>query len=89
MNFKYLKEETYEANMEIPRQNLAIYTFGNVSAIDRTEGIIAIKPSGIPYSELKVEDIVLVDLDNRVVEANAKRPSSDTKTHILLYRNFE
>ncbi|MBL7817825.1 MAG: L-ribulose-5-phosphate 4-epimerase [Saprospiraceae bacterium] len=89
MNLKYLKEAVYEANMEIPKQKLAIYTFGNVSAIDRTEGVIAIKPSGIPYSDLKVEDIVLVDLDNRVVEANAKRPSSDTKTHVLLYRNFD
>ena len=89
MNLKYLKQAVYEANMEIPKQNLAIYTFGNVSQIDRNEGIIAIKPSGIPYSGLKVEDIVLVDLDNRVVEAAAKRPSSDTKTHVLLYRSFE
>lgn len=86
--FKYLKEEVYEANMEIPKQKLAIYTFGNVSAIDRTEGVVAIKPSGVPYEELKVSDIVLMDLDNRVVEGT-KRPSSDTKTHILLYRHFE
>ena len=87
MNFKYLKEETYEANMEIPRQNLAIYTFGNVSAIDRGAGIVAIKPSGVPYAELKISDIVLVDLENRVVEGTL-RPSSDTKTHTLLYRHF-
>lgn len=86
--FKYLKEEVYEANMEIPKQKLAIYTFGNVSAIDRKEGIVGIKPSGVPYSELKPKDIVLIDLDNRVV-AGEKRPSSDTKTHILLYKNFE
>ena len=86
---KYLKEEVFQANLEIPKQNLAIYTFGNVSAIDRNAGIIAIKPSGIPYSDLKVEDIVLVDLDNKIVEAGAKRPSSDTKTHILLYKKFE
>ncbi len=86
---KYLKEEVFHANLEIPKQNLAIYTFGNVSAIDRNAGIIAIKPSGIPYSDLKVEDIVLVDLDNKIVEAGAKRPSSDTKTHILLYKKFE
>jgi L-ribulose-5-phosphate 4-epimerase len=86
--FKYLKEAVYEANMEIPKQNLAIYTFGNVSAIDRTEGVVAIKPSGVPYSELRVKDIVLVDLDNNIV-AGKKRPSSDTKTHTLLYRHFE
>jgi L-ribulose-5-phosphate 4-epimerase len=82
-----LKAMAYEANMEIPRQKLAIYTFGNVSAIDRAAGIIAIKPSGVPYSDLKVSDMVLVDLDNRVVEGS-KRPSSDTKTHTLLYRHF-
>ncbi|MEN9415542.1 MAG: hypothetical protein RLZ62_1846 [Bacteroidota bacterium] len=87
MIFQSLREEAYEANMEIPRQHLAIYTFGNVSAIDRAAGIIAIKPSGIPYSELKISDMVLVDLENKVVEGKA-RPSSDTKTHTLLYRSF-
>jgi L-ribulose-5-phosphate 4-epimerase len=86
--FKYLKEEVYEANMEIPKQKLAIYTFGNVSAIDRKEGVVGIKPSGVPYAELKPKDIVIMDLENRVV-AGKKRPSSDTKTHILLYKNFE
>jgi L-ribulose-5-phosphate 4-epimerase len=86
--FKYLKEEVYEANMEIPKQKLAIYTFGNVSAIDRQAGVVGIKPSGVPYTELKAKDIVLMDLENRVV-AGKKRPSSDTKTHILLYKNFE
>ena len=74
--------------MEVPRQKLAIYTFGNVSAIDRAAGLIAIKPSGVPYDRLKPSDMVLVDLDNRVAEGNA-RPSSDTKTHTLLYRHFE
>lgn len=73
--------------MEIPRQNLAIYTFGNVSAIDRAAGVVAIKPSGVPYTDLRPEDIVLVDMDNNVVEGS-KRPSSDTKTHTLLYRHF-
>lgn len=87
MKFKYLKEAAYEANMEIPRQRLAIYTFGNVSAIDRAAGVVAIKPSGVPYTDLKPEDMVLVDLDNNLVEGS-KRPSSDTKTHTLLYRNF-
>lgn len=85
--YQSLKEAAYEANMEIPRQNLAIYTFGNVSAIDRAAGIVAIKPSGVPYSELKPEHMVLVDLDNQIVEG-ARRPSSDTKTHTLLYRHF-
>ena len=86
--YKSIKEAAYEANMEILHQKLAIYTFGNVSAIDRAAGIIAIKPSGVPYSELKPDDMVLVDLDNTVVEGR-KRPSSDTKTHVLLYRHFE
>jgi L-ribulose-5-phosphate 4-epimerase len=88
MKFKTLKEQAYEANLEIQRQKLAIYTFGNVSAIDRAAGIVAIKPSGVPYSDLKPEDMVLVDLENRILEGN-KRASSDTKTHTLLYRHFE
>lgn len=87
-SFQTLKEEVYEANMEIPRQNLAIYTFGNVSGIDRKAGVVGIKPSGIPYDELKPEDIVIVDLENQLVEGKM-RPSSDTKTHTLLYRHFE
>lgn len=87
MKFKYLKEAAYEANMEIPRRSLAIYTFGNVSAIDRAAGVVAIKPSGVPYTALKPEDMVIVDLDNNLVEGS-KRPSSDTKTHTLLYRHF-
>ena len=85
--YKSLKEAAYEANMEIERQKLAIYTFGNVSAIDRAAGVVAIKPSGVPYSDLRPEDMVLVDLENKVLEGS-KRPSSDTKTHTLLYRHF-
>lgn len=88
MQLKSLREAAYEANMDIQRQRLAIYTFGNASAIDRAAGVIAIKPSGVPYDALRPEDMVLVDLDNRVVEGD-KRPSSDTKTHTLLYRHFE
>ena len=88
MDFKDLKEQVYEANMEIPKQRLAIYTFGNVSAIDRVKGMIGIKPSGVPYSDLTVNDIVILDLEGRVVDGKM-RPSSDTKTHILLYQNFE
>lgn len=85
--YQYLKEQVYEANMEIPREELAIVTFGNVSGIDRSEGVVAIKPSGVPYHRLKVQDIVIVDLDNVLVEGNM-RPSSDTKTHTLLYKSF-
>ncbi|WP_031529255.1 L-ribulose-5-phosphate 4-epimerase [Dyadobacter crusticola] len=85
--YTYLKELVYEANMEIPREELAIVTFGNVSGIDRAEGVVAIKPSGVPYHRLKVDDIVIVDLDNVVIEGSM-RPSSDTKTHTLLYKSF-
>ncbi len=85
--YQYLKEQVYEANMEIPREELAIVTFGNVSGIDRAAGVVAIKPSGVPYHRLKAEDIVIVDLDNALVEGNM-RPSSDTKTHTLLYKSF-
>nr|WP_295921568.1 L-ribulose-5-phosphate 4-epimerase [uncultured Dyadobacter sp.] len=85
--YTYLKEQVYEANMEIPREQLAIVTFGNVSGIDRAAGVVAIKPSGVPYHRLKVDDIVIVDLDNVLVEGNM-RPSSDTKTHTLLYKSL-
>lgn len=87
-SYQTLKEEAWEANLELSRQHLAIYTFGNVSAIDRQRGVIAIKPSGVPYSQLKPSDMVLVDLDNHVLEGTL-RPSSDTRTHTLLYRHFE
>jgi len=73
--------------MELPKHNLVIYTFGNVSAFDREEGVFAIKPSGVRYSQLKPEDMVVVDLENVVVEGKL-RPSSDTKTHTVLYKNF-
>lgn len=85
--YKYLKEQVYEANMEIPREALAIVTFGNVSGVDRQAGVMAIKPSGVPYHKLKVDDIVVLDLDNVVVEGTM-RPSSDTATHSLLYKKF-
>ncbi|HAX14515.1 MAG TPA: L-ribulose-5-phosphate 4-epimerase, partial [Leeuwenhoekiella sp.] len=78
--YKSLKEECYEANMELDALGLVIYTFGNVSAVDRKNGVFAIKPSGVPYETLKPEDIVIVDYDNNIVEGD-KRPSSDTKTH--------
>jgi len=85
--FAALREEAWLANMEIPKRNLAIYTWGNVSAFDRQAAVFAIKPSGVPYDQLKVEHMVVVDLDGKVVEGNLK-PSSDTGTHMVLYRNF-
>ncbi len=88
MSFTELKREVYEANMELQRRNLVIYTFGNVSQIDRERGVVAIKPSGVSYELMKPEDIVVVDLENKIVEGTM-RPSSDTKTHTHLYRKFD
>jgi L-ribulose-5-phosphate 4-epimerase len=85
--YKSLKEEAYEANMEIPQRNLAIYTWGNVSAFDADKGVFAIKPSGVAYDELTPETIVVVDLEGTVVSGGL-RPSSDTLTHLVLYREF-
>jgi L-ribulose-5-phosphate 4-epimerase len=83
-----LKEQAWAANMEIPARGLAIYTFGNVSAIDRDKGVFAIKPSGVEYAKLTAADLVVVDLDGQVVEGSL-RPSSDTRTHAVLYRSFD
>jgi L-ribulose-5-phosphate 4-epimerase len=83
-----LKEQAWQANMEIPRRGLAIYTFGNVSAFDAERAVFAIKPSGVAYESLTVADMVVVDLDAKVVEGTL-RPSSDTKTHAALYRAFQ
>jgi L-ribulose-5-phosphate 4-epimerase len=86
--YKTLREEAYEANLEIKRQNLAIYTWGNASAFDPDRGVFAIKPSGVAYNELTSKKMVLVDLDGNVVNSKLK-PSSDTKTHQVLYREFK
>jgi L-ribulose-5-phosphate 4-epimerase len=86
--FRELKKETYDANIELVKKGLVIHTFGNVSVADRSSGVIAIKPSGVDYEILTPEDIVIVDLENNIVEGDL-RPSSDTKTHTLLYRNFK
>jgi L-ribulose-5-phosphate 4-epimerase len=86
--FKELKQECYEANMQLNALDLVIYTFGNVSAVDREKGVFAIKPSGVPYEDLKPEDIVILDFDNNVIEGDM-RPSSDTKTHSYLYKNWK
>ena len=85
--YQSLKEEAWAANVQIPKHGLALFTWGNVSAFDRSKGVLAIKPSGVPYDELKVDDIVVVDLDGTVVEGKL-RPSSDTPTHRVLYRAF-
>lgn len=73
--------------MQLNALNLVVYTFGNVSAVDRENGVFAIKPSGVPYEDLKPEDIVIVDFDNNIIEGTM-RPSSDTKTHAYLYKNW-
>ncbi len=86
--FKELREESYEANIELVKKGLVIHTFGNVSVADSNREVIAIKPSGVDYEVLKPADIVIVDLDNNIVDGKL-RPSSDTKTHTLLYRNFK
>jgi L-ribulose-5-phosphate 4-epimerase len=85
--YKDLKQECYDANMQLNALHLVVYTFGNVSAVDRENGVFAIKPSGVPYEDLKPEDIVIVDFDNNIIEGTM-RPSSDTKTHAYLYKNW-
>ena len=82
-----LKQQVYEANMELPRRGLVTYTWGNVSGIDRESGLFVIKPSGVEYDELRPEDLVVLDLEGNKVEGKLN-PSSDTKTHIELYKAF-
>lgn len=84
---KKLKEEVYISNIELVKKNLVVFTFGNVSGIDRKSGIIAIKPSGVDYDKLTPEIMVLVDLEGNKVDSNLN-PSSDTKTHTKLYKAF-
>ena len=85
---KDLKEQVYEANMELPKRGLITYTWGNVSGIDRQKGLFVIKPSGVEYEDLKPEDMVVVDLEGNKIEGKYK-PSSDTATHLELYKAFE
>jgi L-ribulose-5-phosphate 4-epimerase len=87
MHFPQLQTEVLEANLEIVRRGLVLYTFGNASGIDRDAGIVAIKPSGVDYEKLSPQDIVLCDLDGKIVEGKLK-PSSDLATHLELYKNF-
>jgi L-ribulose-5-phosphate 4-epimerase len=85
--FDELKNSAYQSNMALVQHGLVLFTFGNVSGLDRSQGVIAIKPSGVDYATLKPEDMVVLDLDGRVVEGDLK-PSSDTKTHLVLYNHF-
>ena len=87
MMLEKLREEVYRANMELPERGLVVYTWGNVSGIDREAGLVVIKPSGVEYDELKPSDLVIVDLNNNIVEGTMN-PSSDTKTHVELYKAF-
>lgn len=82
-----LRKQVYEANMELPRRGLVTYTWGNVSGIDREKGLVVIKPSGVEYDELTPENLVVLDLDGNRVEGELN-PSSDTKTHLELYKAF-
>ena len=80
-----LKKEVYEANMELVEKGMVIYTWGNVSGIDREKGLVVIKPSGVDYDKMTPEDMVVVDMEGNVVEGKYK-PSSDTATHLVLYK---
>jgi L-ribulose-5-phosphate 4-epimerase len=86
-NYKSLKEEAFEANLEIPKRNLAIYTWGNVSAFDPDKGVFAIKPSGVAYDKLAPSSMVVVDLEGKKADGTLN-PSSDTETHRILYLDF-
>ena len=87
MALEALRSAVLEANLELVRRGLILYTFGNASGIDRESGLVAIKPSGVPYEELKPADLVVTDLQGKIVEGSL-RPSSDLGTHLLLYRAF-
>lgn len=86
--YEELKKSVCAANIELQTRKLIIYSWGNVSGIDRKAGVVAIKPSGVPYDELTPDKIVMLDLDGNIVEGKLN-PSSDTPTHLELYRNFE
>ena len=82
-----LRAEVLDANLELVRGGLVLYTFGNASGIDRSEGLVAIKPSGVSYQSMQASDIVITDLEGHIVDGNFQ-PSSDLKTHLLLYKRF-
>ena len=85
--YELIKRKAYDANMQLPKLGLVVFTFGNVSAADRELGVFAIKPSGVPYDELSVEKMVIVDFDGKIIEGGL-RPSSDTNTHAVLYKHW-
>ena len=87
MSLQQLKEEVLEANLEVVRRGLVLFTFGNASGIARDQGVVVIKPSGVPYEKLKPDDMVVSDLRGKIVEGDY-RPSSDLPTHLVLYRAF-
>jgi L-ribulose-5-phosphate 4-epimerase len=86
--YAHIMEEAYAANMQLPKLGLVLFTFGNVSAVDRSLGVFAIKPSGVPYEKLSPADMVIVDFEGNTITGNL-RPSSDTKTHAVLYKHWE
>ncbi|EMC0226865.1 L-ribulose-5-phosphate 4-epimerase AraD [Staphylococcus pseudintermedius] len=88
MNDAIIKQHVYEANMQLPKNNLVKLTWGNVSVIDRDKGIICIKPSGVPYSKMRAEDMVITDLDGKPFD-NQLKPSSDLATHVYLYQHMD
>lgn len=85
--YEHIQQAAYDANMQLPKLGLVLFTFGNVSAVDRSAGVFAIKPSGVPYENLSPEKMVIVDFEGKTV-AGKLRPSSDTKTHALLYKEW-
>jgi L-ribulose-5-phosphate 4-epimerase len=86
--YDHIKDLAYKSNMQLPKLGLVLFTFGNVSAVDRNLSVFAIKPSGVPYDELSPDKMVIVDFDGKTVEGSL-RPSSDTKTHAVLYKHWE
>jgi L-ribulose-5-phosphate 4-epimerase len=88
MILRNLREEVLEANLELVRRGLVLYTFGNASGMDREQGLVVIKPSGVPYESIKPEHLVVVGLDGKLMEGDF-RPSSDLPTHLILYRAFQ
>lgn len=88
MGFEKLKERVWKANMELRDSNLIVLTWGNASEIDRRAGVVAIKPSGVPYDALRAEDIVVLNLNDGSIAEGDLNPSSDTPTHLVLYRSF-
>jgi len=84
-----LKQKVFKANLDLVKQNLVIFTWGNVSGIDREHGLVVIKPSGVDYDVMKAEDMVVVDLESGEVVDGDLNPSSDTPTHLILYKAFQ